>query len=238
MSIVSVLTESTRAVNVSGSRREASTQGTVAAVMPHNESGGQRGGEAAQGEGVGPAMFPAAGDAVDREAQAPLCRSGVDRCLLGPRLPLEFFLLLRRVPRTLDLDFRDGGLDPLQIVRRQLDSIGSDVPRDDAPWSCLGSGDPRFLCQQPRVRSAREMHPWLRRSRRAARSGRIRRARFCLKSRQTVAYVVALERRVFADRASQTLAERAERHETDAQLFQCRQDRFLGFTPPQGVLAL
>jgi hypothetical protein len=79
---------------------------------------------------------------------------------------------LRRVPRTLDLDFRDGGLDPLQIARRQFDSIGSDVFLETMH---LGRAWDRgrstvSVPAATRGRSAREMHPWLRRSRRAARS--------------------------------------------------------------------
>jgi hypothetical protein len=46
---------------------------------------------------------------------------------------------------------RDVGLDPLQIVRRQFDSIGSDVFLETMHLGrAWDRGDPRSLCQQPR----------------------------------------------------------------------------------------
>ena len=66
-------------------------------------------------------------------------------------LPLDCFCCRAVVPRTLDLEFRDGGLDPPQIVRRQFDWIGSDVFLETmhlgGAWD---RGDPQFPCQQPR----------------------------------------------------------------------------------------
>ena len=54
-----------------------------------------------------------------------------------------------------------------------------------------------------------------------------------------VAEVAALEGRAYVDPAGQeALAERAERHEADAELFECREDRVFRLAPPQRVLAL
>jgi hypothetical protein len=57
--------------------------------------------------------------------------------------------------------------------------------------------------------------------------------------RQCVAQVGVAEGRRAVDRAGEeALAERAERHEPDAELGQGREDLGFGFAPPQGVLAL
>jgi hypothetical protein len=54
-----------------------------------------------------------------------------------------------------------------------------------------------------------------------------------------VAEVAALELGVLVDGAGEeALAERAERHEPDPELLEQREDRLLGFAPPQRVLAL
>ena len=67
----------------------------------------------------------------------------------------------------------------------------------------------------------------------------IRRARVRREPRQRAAEVVALEVRLRVDRAGEeALAQRAERHEADAQLLDRRQDVPLVLPRPQRVLAL
>ena len=67
----------------------------------------------------------------------------------------------------------------------------------------------------------------------------VRLARLRREARERVAEVVAVERRVCVDRAGEeALAQRAERHEADAEFFERRQDLLLRLAPPQRIFAL
>ncbi len=69
--------------------------------------------------------------------------------------------------------------------------------------------------------------------------GLVRVAGFRREPRHDIAEVVLVERGGVVDRpGEEALAQRAERHETDPELFERRQDLGFRFTPPQRILAL
>src|SRR5271165_7305592 len=69
--------------------------------------------------------------------------------------------------------------------------------------------------------------------------GEVRLARRLREARHDVAEVVLRERGLVVDRAGQeTLSERAEGHEANAQFFERRKDLLFRLAPPQRVLAL
>src|SRR4249920_1136262 len=104
-----------------------------------------------------------------------------------------------------------------------------------------GDGDnPRLLREQPRERDLRWRRLLLLGERLQPRDkSEVRAPVLLAESRNCVSEVSRIEGSGVVDLAGQKpLAERAERHEADAQLFQGRQDLLLRLAPPQGVLAL
>src|SRR4051812_18337761 len=158
----------------------------------------------------------------------------------GSFLPIDHPLICFGVASALRV--RKGVLDLPQVIRRQLDLGGGDVLPKAVEFG--GSGDrddPRLLSEDPRKGD-------LRRRRALPLSGvleefdkgEVRLA--CLlvgEAGDGAAEVVASDLRLLADCAGEeALAERAERDEADAKLFERRQDRLLGLAPPERILRL
>src|SRR6202049_2858015 len=100
--------------------------------------------------------------------------------------------------------------------------------------------DPRLLCQQPGKRDlSRRRLFLLRELANQINQPLIRFTVLRRKARHNVAEVSLVELRVFADFAGEeTLAQRAEWNEPDAEFLECRYDFGLRFSPPKRVFAL
>ncbi len=124
---------------------------------------------------------------------------------------------------------------------RQYDIGGAEVFLQPVQLGRAGDRhDPRLLRQQPGQRDLRRRRAFLRRdSSDGIDQALIGGAGLGRKARHDVAEIVGAEGRVGVDGSGQKpLAERAERHESDAQVFEQEQDFGLGLAPPQRILAL
>src|SRR5579875_2285410 len=162
------------------------------------------------------------------------------------RHPMRFLAVGRSlelfgISSPLNHDFRRGGFDHAEIVRRQLDVNRSAVLLKASQLRCARDrNNPRLLCQQPGERNLsggrlfllgnllKQVHERL----------------VCLqclrrKARQNTAEIGAVELGILVNFSGEVaLAERTVRHKPDAELLAGRQHMLFRTSPPQRVFAL
>src|SRR5581483_5731723 len=150
-------------------------------------------------------------------------------------------LKLGRIPVPTDINRRDGIMNGLQIFRSQFYARATEILFEAVKLrSSWDRHNPRLLGEQPRQRNlrlgrlllfcnpAQLIHHRL-----------VCLSRFDGKTWNDITKVCLFELCLIGDCASQeTLAERAERNETDAKFFQGRKDFRFWLSPPERILAL
>src|SRR5262245_20708408 len=143
---------------------------------------------------------------------------------------------MRRIPRAEYWDFRKRLIDAEEFILIQLELYGADVLFESGDLRCARNRhDPRLLCQQPCERDLRRRGVLPRGERlQPLDESEIRLPVVLRESRNHVAEVGRVEHRLFVDLAGEeTLAEWAERHESDPQLIECGKHFSLRLSPPQ-----
>src|ERR1700691_1725693 len=160
---------------------------------------------------------------------------------LRPTLSPDGRLQFLRVPISLHRDAGNRAVDVVYLIRRQLDTGGSEIFFEAMQLGRAENGhDPRLLSEQPRKRNLCGCGvPLFADLSEQIDHGLVSLARLRRETGHDVAKVRAIELGILVDGAGQEpSSQRAEGHKADPEPLEGRQDLLLGFSPPQGVLAL